>query len=285
MDKFAVVTHQQDSLGEGPTWVASQQSLFWVDIIQQRLHRYRTQDGCTYSWDMPEQLCWLVERQDRTDFLAGFASGIASLSLDPVVIQRMHTLEPDKTDHRLNDAKVDPLGRLWAGTMHIAAATPTGSLYRIEAGRAPVRVDKDYCVPNGPAFSPAGDLLYHADSLRRVVYRFAVAPDGSLQEKSDYICFADEWGLPDGMTVDEEGHLWVAHWDGSRISRFDPDGNLDRSVTLPASRITSCAFGGDKLERMFITSARMECEHEALAGALFEIDPGTKGIAPCTFIG
>jgi len=169
--------------------------------------------------------------------------------------------------------------------MEMTAATPTGTFHRIETGAAPVCVEEGYLVPNGPAFSPAGDWLYHADSPRGMIYRYALGKDGALGERREHIRFRDDWGLPDGMTIDAQGYLWVAHWDGGRISRFDPDGELDRAVRLPASRITSCTFGGDLLDRLFVTSSGADREGEPLAGALFEIDPGTTGIAPAKFAG
>ena len=137
----------------------------------------------------------------------------------------------------------------------------------------------------GPAFSPAGEWLYHADSPRRIVYCYAVGEDGRLSDRRAHIHFADDWGYPDAMTVDAHGYLWAAHWDGGRISRFDPDGTLDRAVHLPASRITSCAFGGAALDRLFVTSASLDCPDEPLAGAVFEIEPGAIGIAPTKFAG
>lgn len=274
MTDYNVVAHTHDALGEGPTWVAAENSIFWVDILGQRLHRYRQSDGALNSWDMPEPICWLVERSGG-GFLAGFGSGFASLSLDPVSIGSICPLGTPRANHRLNDAKVDPAGRLWAGVMEMAGSTPTGSFHRIEADAA----------PDGPAFSPAGEWLYHADSPRGAIYRYAVDASGTLGERHEHIRFKDDWGLPDGMTVDAQGYLWSAHWDGGRVSRFDPDGGLDRVVHLPASRITSCVFGGEALDRLFVTSSGADRADEPLAGALFEIDPGVVGIAPAKFAG
>ena len=112
-----------------------------------------------------------------------------------------------------------------------------------------------------------------------------MTPEGDLTGKKVFLKFAADWGVPDGMTLDAEGFLWIAHWGGARVSRFDPDGQLDRCVSLPASQITSCAFAGANLDRLFVTSAAVDKAHEPLAGSLFEIDPGVRGIAPNYFAG
>ena len=284
MLNFNVVTHTQDALGEGPIWVARDECLYWVDMTGRRLHRYRPANGAVSSWSMPQNLCWVVERAGHDGLLAGFATGMATITLDPLTVDFINALDPG-LGNRLNDAKVDPRGRLWAGTMEADAASPTGHLCRMDDLTTARVLDSEYLVPNGPAFSPTGDFIYHADSLRRVVYRFTVATDGTLYDKRRHIVFDGDTGLPDGMTVDAEGYLWIGHWDGGRISRFDPDGRLDRAVALPASRITSCAFGGTSLDRLFVTSARAEREGEPLAGALFELQPGVCGIAAVAFNG
>lgn len=285
MSEFSVAAETRTMLGEGPLWVERLGRLFWVDILGQRLHAFDVADGSVTDWAMPEPICWLVERVGRADFLAGFASGFAALTLEPLEIGAVTPLGPLQEGHRLNDAKVDPAGRLWAGKMQGQGATPTGGLYRTRGGGAPMCADDGYLVPNGPAFSPDGAYMYHADSPRGIVYRFALAPDGSLGDRREHIRFAEGWGVPDGMTVDAEGHLWVAHWDGGRVSRFDPDGGLDRAIGLPASRITSCAFGGAGLDRLFVTSARIDRADEPLAGALFEVDARVRGVAPVAFAG
>jgi len=282
--EYAIAAATRNALGEGPAWVASEGSVFWVDILGHRLHRLSLIDRAVKHWDMPEPICWLVERHGG-GFLAGFASGFAPLSLDPVEIGDIRPLGTPPANHRLNDAKVDPAGRLWAGVMERTVATPTGSVHRIIGDAPPVCVEEGYLVPNGPAFSPAGEWMYHADTPRGIVYRSAIGADGTLGERREHIRFQSGWGLPDGMTVDAQGHLWVAHWDGGRISRFDPDGTLDRAIPLPASRITSCVFAGEALDRMFVTSSAEDRDDEPLAGALFEVDPGTTGIAPAKFRG
>jgi sugar lactone lactonase YvrE len=234
---------------------------------------------------MPEKIGWVVERRDCPGFIAGLQSGFAELTLDPVDCRPIADPEPDLPDNRMNDAKVDRFGRIWAGTMDGKVRTASGSLYRLDPGFAISRQDSGYRVTNGPAFGVEHECLYHSDTARRLVYRFELTPAGDIRDRQVFLTFADDWGYPDGMTVDEQGGLWIAHWDGGRVSRFTPEGRLDRQILLPASRITSCVFAGEGLDRMFVTSSARDRDDETQAGMLFEVDPGARGIAPYLFGG
>jgi xylono-1,5-lactonase len=136
-----------------------------------------------------------------------------------------------------------------------------------------------------PHVQPDGTVLYHNDSARRVVYAFDLSAGGELTGKREFIRFESEWGYPDGMTTDAEGGIWIAHWDGGRVSRFRPDGTLERSIYLPASNITSCAFAGADLDRLFVTSASLNREGEPEAGALFEVHADVCGLPAPAFAG
>lgn len=269
-------------LGEGPVWDPREGALFFVDIKQARLHRLSLTTDTQTSWDMPEPICWILPRASKPGFIAGFKSGFAELLLEPMKITKIGSPEPEREGNRLNDAKVDPWGRIWAGSMDDAEQSASGALYRLDPDLSWRRMDDGYRVANGPAFSPAGDALYHTDSAPGIVYRFALTEDGTLSDRRELIRFEEDWGAPDGMTTDAEGGLWIAHWDGARISRFTPEGILDQSIAMPVSRPTSCVFAGPALNRMFVTSASIGCTGEPLAGGLFELDVGFRGAsAPC----
>lgn len=273
-------------LGEGPWWSARENALYWVDILGRTLYRRSLDEHAVDRWAMPETIGWVVERRDEAGFIAGLASGFHLLTLEPFRLSRIVDPEPELPDNRMNDAKVDHLGRIWAGTMDARAAKPTGSLYRLDPDMRVTRQDGGYLVTNGPAFDAPRRRLYHNDTGRRVVYCFDLSPEGALSGKREFIRFREEWGYPDGMTVDGEGGLWIAHWDGGRVTRFSPYGEPERHVALPASRITSCTFGGQKLDRLFITSAADGRAEESMAGLLFEVDPGgVVGVPPNRFAG
>jgi xylono-1,5-lactonase len=287
MENFRVIQRpMRDQLGEGLLWSARENAVYWVDILWQSLHRLSLDDEAITSWSMPEKIGWVVERRDRPGFIAGMQSGFCELTLNPVVCRRRVSPEPQLVNNRLNDAVVDHRGRIWAGTMDCDAKIEAGSLYCLEPDFTLKLRDTGYIVTNGPVFTPSFDFMYHNDTPRGVVYRFAVAPDGTLHDKTEFLKFPQEWGYPDGMTVDSAGCLWIAHWGGARVSRFDPDGDLERLVRLPTSQITNCVFAGPDLDRLFVTSAAVGRGTQPLAGALFEIDAGgAKGLAPYYFAG
>ena len=280
-----IETGRRCRLGEGPYWSVRQQALYWVDILGQSVFRLRPTDDSVATWQMPEMIGWLIERANCDGFVAGLQRDIVYLSLEPLTITPIARPEPDLPANRLNDAKADTGGCIWAGTMPLSAEGNTGSLYRLSPNGRVTCCDRGYTITNGPAMSPDGRYLYHNDSGRGLVYRFELADDGALRERRVFLRFRPEEGVPDGMTVDSEGALWIAIWGGARVSRYTADGHLDRSVKLPTSQITSCAFGGPALDHMFVTSAAEGADGEAMAGALFEIDPQVTGHAPNLFAG
>jgi sugar lactone lactonase YvrE len=280
-----VVCDIRCQLGEGPLWSARDNAVYWVDILAPALHRYSLADSSVDSWPMPAKIGWVIERRDRPGFIAGLQSGFAELVLEPFACRLIADPEPDLPDNRLNDAKADHLGRIWAGSMDCEVREATGSLYRLDPDFSVTRQDRGYRVTNGPAFGLGRDCLYHNDTGLGVVYRFDLGPAGEIGNRTEFLKFPRDWGFPDGMTVDAEGGLWIAHWGGGRISRFTPDGKLDRSIPLPASQITSCTFAGPDLDRLFVTSAAKDRPDEPQAGMLFEVDPGVRGLAPNLFAG
>lgn len=274
----------RDRLGEGLLWSDREQAVYWTDILAPALNRFSLVDATVTRWPMPEMIGWVIERQNSPGFIAGFRNGIAELTLDPVNIVAIVDPEPHLPDNRLNDAIADKWGRIWAGTMPLTADRPSGNLYRLDPDHALSQVDEGYSVANGPAISPCHEYFYHADTPAGIVYRFALDQAG-IHDKCEFIRFDSHWGKPDGMTVDREGHLWVAHWGGARVSRFDPAGQVERVIRLPASQITNICFAGNDLSRMFVTSAAVDVQGERYAGHVFEVDPGVCGLQPGKFGG
>lgn len=276
MTKVRIIDRDtRDTLGEGALWCARDDAFYWVDILAPALNRLTLATGEIQRWNMPEPLGWVVEHA-HGGLVGGFRSGIAKITLDPLTIGLRNDPEPHLPGNRMNDGKADRHGAIWCGTMDMAEEQASGSLYRLGPDGAWHQVDTGYHVPNGPGMAPCGRWLYHADSGRRLIYRFAL--DGlNAHCREPFITFADTDGYPDGMVCDADGYLWVAHWDGGRVSRFAPDGRLDRSIGLPARRVTNIAFAGADLDRMFVTSAAIGLPEGPAEGALFEIDAGVCG--------
>jgi D-xylonolactonase len=275
----------RDILGEGPLWSARRNALFWVDIKGRLIHRFSLKDESVTSWPAPEMIGWLIERKTKDGFVVGLQSGFAVTGSDFSAFEMIARLPDARPDVRLNDAKADAGGGVYAGSMELSGRDSLGGLYRLDPDHSVTRLDSGYGVANGPALSLDGRTLYHTDSPRRRIYAFTRDGDGALSDKRVFREFEAGDGSPDGMTVDAEDCLWVAHWDGGRLSRFAPDGPLISTHPLPASRITNCAFAGEGLDRLFVTSASEGREDEPFSGALFELDVGVKGAPPHLFAG
>lgn len=284
-DAIRIVARERvDRLGEGPLWSDREGALYWVDILDCRINRLDLASGIVRSIVLPERIGWLIERRDGPGFIAGLKSGFAKIALDPLAISPIASPEPDRPCNRMNDAKAGPAGQIFAGTMPDDDNVGEGALYRLDPDHSVTCVDHGYRIANGPAISHDGRMMYHTDSARGTIYRMAIDADGGLSSREVFLQFPADWGSPDGMTIDADGGLWVAHWGGSRISRILPDATLDRAIFLPASQITSLAFAGPRLDRLFVTSAA-EGVDEEVGGALFEVDCGISGLPPCRYAG
>jgi sugar lactone lactonase YvrE len=278
-------------LGEGPLWSPREAALYWVDIKAPALHRYRPSDGDTTSSTMPEPIGWVIERANGEGFVAGFKDrGFAFLTPGTMAPETIGQPEPDYPDNRFNDAKADAAGRIWAGTMDDNEREASGALYRLDPDLEWYRMDRGYTVTNGPAISPDQRRLYHTDTFEGTVYAFDLADNGKLSNKRAFVTIPEGDGYPDGMTCDAEGGLWVAHWGGWRVTRFTPGGEVDRVIEMPVAQVTSCTFGGPDLDRLYVTSASVgldeeDREEQPLAGGLFEVVPGVKGLPAGQFGG
>ncbi|WP_033375891.1 SMP-30/gluconolactonase/LRE family protein [Leeia oryzae] len=280
------------TLGEGLLWSARDQRLYFVDIKAPALHALDLTTGQHQQWPMPALIGWIIERE-QGGFVAGLQDGFAFLSLTPTLeLVKLINPHPQSPDMRLNDAKATASGQIFAGTMHnLTPEIPAGCLYRLDPDLSLHTVDTNYQICNGPCISKDQRTLYHTDTLKQTIYAYDLAADGSLSHRRVWLQFTETDGFPDGMTVDTEGAIWVAHWGGSCVSRFAPDGTLLRRVPLPVSQVTNLAFAGDRLDRLIVTSARdglsaADLAKEPLAGGLFEIDPqGVTGLPAQRFQG
>jgi L-arabinonolactonase len=276
------VLDAQAKLGEGAVWCDRAQVLWWVDIDAPALHRFDPATGTDHGWPMPESIGCLALGPERAVVVA-LASGLAWFDPETEQLDRFLGIEADQPESRLNDGRCDGQGRFWVGSMARNAAGARGRLYRCDTTRA-VPMLAGIQVPNSIAFSPDGRTLYFADTPTGTIRAFDLdLVSGRLSGERDFATIPPFDGLPDGATVDASGGLWVAQWDGGRISRFRPNGRLDRSIRLPVPRPTCCAFGGTDLGTLFVTSARIGLDTGALdraplSGGVFSLRPGVSGL-------
>ncbi|MFC7544433.1 SMP-30/gluconolactonase/LRE family protein [Siccirubricoccus deserti] len=206
-------------------------------------------------WELPQEPGHAALTGDPEQLILGLRSGHFLFApryghLEALAVPQRHSAR-----HRLNDGKVDHAGRLWFGTMHEAEQAGEGALHLLAPGRQAARIAGPFTVPNGPAFTADGAIMYLADSPARLVLAFDME-DGRPVRRREHLRFSEDEGFPDGMTLDAEDGLWVAHWGGGRVSRFAADGSRAGSIRLPVRDVTSCAFGGADLRTLFVTTAR-----------------------------
>jgi len=274
----------QAVLGEGPQWDPRRQRLSWVDLESSRLHVDDAQGRPLASYQLPghvgaalpaQEGGWLVALPDRLAVLDE-AGG-----LEDVV-----ALEAHIPGNRSNDAKCDPAGRAWVGTMAYDESTINGTLFRLDPGRRLTPVLRGVGISNGMAWDAAGATMYYVDSAAQEVRAYPFDRGTGALGTPEVLVLVDEGdGHPDGLCIDDEGCLWVALFGGSAVHRYTPAGQLDTVVRVPASYTTSCCFGGPRNDQLFITSARRgltpaDLARQPEAGSVWAAYPGVSGPPP-----
>lgn len=282
-----VLVQADAELGEGPVWDARSGRLAWVDILGRRLHLTDPKTGVTESIETPLDIGAVAPRA-AGGFIAALQDGFWIVGDGPA--RRVATIPEARPGIRFNDGKCDPNGRFWAGTMEYAENPGVACLYRLDTSGAVEKMLDDVSISNGLAWSHDGRTMFYIDTPNARVDAFAFSPEtGAIADRRTAFRIAASAGWPDGMTIDAEGGLWIALWDGGEVHRY-VDGRLDRVIRLPVSRPTSCAFGGPDLDELFVTSAwtRLSADERAaqpLAGSLFRLRPGVRGVLPDTYRG
>ena len=280
-----IIDDAQATLGEGPAWDAKTKTLYWVDILEKRVHyHHEDEDGFIQLDEMPG--C-LVPTKDGSLLVAARAS---ILNLQPATGKQIvlaSVTEP--ANNRFNDGKCDPAGRFLAGTMSMDEKTPSGVLYTFD-GQTVMRLLDGVRISNGLAWSPDYKTFYYIDTPTRKVKAFDYdLSTGQIANPRVAIRVPKRYGWPDGMTSDAEGYLWIAMWGGAQVTRWNPqNGKLLEQIPLPAKNVTSCVFGGDELNELYITSARTGLDHADLAvykysGSLMRVKTGVRGIPTFEF--
>ncbi|MBL3669963.1 SMP-30/gluconolactonase/LRE family protein [Streptomyces sp. M2CJ-2] len=280
---YEVAVRAESVLGEGPTWDPATGRLLWIDILNSRIHTYDPATG-RRTLRRTEQHVGAVKPRAGGGLVLNLRDGIGLLDPDDTFRWLRHEPVPGR---RGNDAAVAPDGTLWAGTMRYDETAGGGTLSRVTGdGTAEVVLD-DVTVSNGTGWSPDGRLMYYVDTpTRRIDVLDVDAASGSVTGRRPLAAIEDGAGFPDGLTVDAEGCVWVALWDGAAVRRYTPSGALDRVVELPVPRVTACAFGGPGLSDLYVTTARVGLPSPPpLSGSLLVIPDAGKGLAPPAFAG
>ncbi|MBA2577982.1 MAG: SMP-30/gluconolactonase/LRE family protein [Euzebyaceae bacterium] len=289
-ERVEVALDAHAEVGEGPVWDATSGELVWVDIPRHLVHRLHPGSGRVESFDAGQPVSAVALRSAGGLVLA-LRDGFGLLDRQTGDLQLACAVEREQTANRMNDGKCDSTGRFWAGTMALDMSPGAGALYRLGTDLEVVQVLRPVSVSNGLAWSRDDRTMYFIDSTTNGVDAFDYTPgSGRIGNRRRLIAVAPDDGLPDGMTVDAEGFLWVALWDGWAVRRYAPDGTLDLVVQLPTAQITSCAFGGETLDELYVTSASGGLAEQARhdqphAGAIFQVRTGVEGLPPQEFAG
>jgi sugar lactone lactonase YvrE len=288
---LAVLEHRC-RLGEGPVWDVRNQRILWLDILAGDIHQDHPETGRHRRFNIGEMIGAIALRE-RGGLVAATKSGFAFIDPEGETVEHIANPEADKPGNRFNDGKCDPEGRFWAGTMSLQDEPGAGALYiLLPEGAVEHKLD-GISISNGLAWSLDGQTFYYIDTPTfRVVAFDYDAGTGCIERPRTVIHVPRDLGDPDGMTIDTEGMLWIAHWDGWQVTRWDPTtGTLLSRIELPVARVTSCTFGGDRLQDLYITTASAGLSGEQLAaqplaGSLFVVkDLGFQGLPPAEYAG
>ncbi len=280
-------------LGEGIFWDQREGKLWWTDVpMPSRLLRFDPETQQLDAWDVDEMVVTVVGTDAPSRYLIASHGGLNFFDPSKPGLTRILDPEPMKPFNRSNDGAADPRGRFWIGTMQnniapngdaIELVGNTGTLFRIDPDLSVHAMETGITISNTVCWSPDADTMYFSDTATGAIFAYDFDVEaGTISNKREFARF--DRGVPDGSTVDSEGYLWNARWDGSCVVRFAPDGTVDRVVEVPAAQVTNCTFGGDDLSTLFITTARYGLTKDQVdasphAGDLFSFAPGVAGMA------
>ena len=283
-NKVELVIDNQSDLGEGSIWNWKTGELLWINITGKILNFYNPKTANNKEM-FTGQMIGTVVPAESGQVIVALKNGI--YSLDPITGTKKLIVDPEKDlpDNRFNDGKCDPAGRFWVGTMSISGKKGAGTLYRLDPDSSIHKMIENVSISNGIVWSPDATKMYYIDTPTQKVMGYDYDNEtGEISNPKVAVNVSPELGSPDGMTIDADGNIWVALWGGSAVGCWNPEtGKLLKKVEVPAKNVTSCAFGDDDLETLYITTARQETSDEELqkfphAGGVFKTHPGVKGM-------
>jgi sugar lactone lactonase YvrE len=277
-----LVLGTQAELGEGPVWDPIDACLYFVDILRGHVHRYDPAGGESRLYQV-DRMVGAVAAARSGSLILAVRDGFARLDRSTGTVTTIAEVEADRPGQRMNDGKCDAAGRFWAGTMALDERQAAGALYRLDPDGSVHAMLSGVTISNGLDWSEDGRTMYFIDSPTQSVdvFDFDLA-SGAIANRRTLVRIPAECGMPDGLTLDAEGHVWVSLWGGGALHRYRPDGTLDDVLRLPTRYPTSCAFGGPDLGDLYVTTASIrlserERAEQPSAGGLFRMRPGVPG--------
>lgn len=269
--------------GEGPVWDPIAQKLYWVDLLQGKYLKGDVKAHSFEEFSIGQPLGVLGLRKNNCGLVMGVRDGFGFYD---EIKNHFSLIEPSPEQNnsqvRFNDGAVDPMGRLFGGTMEWDGADNMGKLFRLDADQSWHLLEENIHITNGMGWNPNKDKFFMIDTLRHMMYAYDYQIEtGDISNKRAFIQFSQD-EFPDGMTIDSEGGFWVALWGGSKIVHFNMVGERLEEINLPVTHPTSCCFGGKDLKNLFITTSKLllsekERKDNPLAGRLFKVETNTVG--------
>ncbi|PKR86425.1 SMP-30/gluconolactonase/LRE family protein [Heyndrickxia camelliae] len=291
-EELELIADVQSLIGEGPSWDAKNNCLYWVDIVGRKIYTFYPDTNNITQMDTEKYVGCVVPKEDGGIVVAMQDGFYSKENGNDEFTLLAGPPNYDPFTFRFNDGKCDKNGRFWAGTTSFFEESTQAKLYCLDNNLSVREALGNIIVSNGLGWSPDNKVMYYIDSPKREIYAFDYdLKSGSISNQRVVIDFHSQNANPDGMTVDEEGMLWIAHWGGHEVSRWDPaKGVKIDSIPVPVSKVTSCVFGGKELNELYITTARigmdeLQLKEEPLAGALFKIKLNVKGVPTYRFRG
>lgn len=289
--KLELVIDSKATLGEGPCWSTETQLLYWLDSLEKKINIYNPMTKKNRVIKLEQYIGAIVPR-NKHEAVITLEDGFYFINLNTEKITLIEDTERHLPNNRFNDGKCDAYGRFWAGSMHKSYHDGHGFLYCLDTNMKVKKKLHDIGISNGIAWSTDNRFMYYIDTLTKRVRRYDYnIVTGEIENPINIISFHEEEGFPDGMTVDGEDMLWIAHWSTSKISRWNPKtGKRIYSIALPVANVTSCAFGGKDLNELYITTARAGVNSEQLAeyplsGGVFRLKTTVTGKPSYSFKG
>ena len=254
--RIEVLLDVKTTLGEGPLWDVDQQRLYWIDSFDGRVFRASADGREIRAWDVPQKIGSMALRKDGEGAVLSLQRGFHLLDFKTGDVALIHDPEPDLPDNRLNDGKVDHRGRFVAGSMDTMEQGPNGALYSLSSDFEVSRLDQGIICSNGPCWSPDGATFYFNDTWSGEIwaYDYDLGTGGVSNRRVFAKVDTALGGAADGSTVDAEGFLWNALVYDGKLTRYAPDGSVDRVIDMPVKKVTSVMFGGPNLDVLYVTS-------------------------------